>query len=212
VVLIAWSEAAEARPEAPDRPDFPERPAVPDRPPAPRRPEAPDRTCHWEIREYKNANDQAVLVCDPPVNHFREVPEEERPPLPANCEIRRPDGGMGDSGPEETAFCADAGKRWIYCRNQDGLFGRDWLDYAWEDEELHLQVPQSSPQWWIDEIEQESKDAADGKNGMGCRLAEHPPAVPCSERNTTDPSEPDYYRSEDGLVPDRCWGTYPSKH
>ena len=48
-------------------------------------------------------------------------------------------------------------------------------------------------------IAKESK--VDG--GRGCKLAEHPPYLACADRDLTAYTPP-------GLLPDGCWGTYPT--
>ncbi|HET6953120.1 MAG TPA: type IV secretion system protein [Acidimicrobiales bacterium] len=66
-----------------------------------------------------------------------------------------------------------------------------------------VEVPESTPQWWRDEVQADQE---------GCDLAEHPPGMTCAElleaRHTGEPGAPwwDAFR----FIPDGCWGTYPA--
>jgi hypothetical protein len=143
--------------------------------------------CRWDF-QYGDDNKRSVkLVCDPTVY----VPTNRAlmPDPPPGC---RWEGTGAVRGQTPAPACADAGMQKVDCRNE-----KDW----WFDDDETMQVAESAPPWWLKEIEEESKV----DEGQGCKLAEHPPFLPCADRDLDGYSPP-------GLLPDQCWGTYPTSN
>ena len=134
--------------------------------------------CRWDFQYGDDSKRSVRLVCDPSVK----VPSSRdlMPDPPRGC---RWDGGSRPT-------CADAGMQLVDCRNEI-----NW----WFDDDETMNVPESAPAWWLEEIAEESR--IDG--GRGCKLAEHPPYLACADRDLTAYTPP-------GLLPDGCWGTYPT--
>lgn len=79
---------------------------------------------------------------------------------------------------------------WLRCRDE-----RD----GWPDTHGAVAVAPDVPTWWTEAIGEES--TAD--EGRGCGLAQRPPVALCGSSDR---------HSSGGLVPDECWGTYPSEN
>ncbi|MGH9261999.1 MAG: hypothetical protein ACRD08_19245, partial [Acidimicrobiales bacterium] len=154
-----------------------------------------DHNCQWVVVEMPGGNKTAQLKC-PSGTEPADVPDDHRPPLPSGCREERVSHGLGDQGPTMEIFCdaavpvTDNSKEWINCRDEhDG----------WFDDNLTVQIPRDAPQWWKDEIRTESK----ADEGRGCQIARHVPKPLCSQVDLEAYDSP-------GLLPDQCWGTYPS--
>jgi hypothetical protein len=141
--------------------------------------------CSWVMTTNDDESRSVRLEC--PTSVYEPTDQELMPPLPAGC--RWEDGTRGR---RQVTACADVGQLDVDCRNE-----KDW----WFDDHQTKQVPENAPQWWLDEIEAES--GVD--QGQGCKLADHPPYLPCAERELGSYTAP-------GLLPDQCWGTYPTSH
>ena len=109
-------------------------------------------------------------------------------------------------GAAPAAGAAPSGTIPIECSNFQYPLG--WLGdaFAWvnpvlpSDTETVQVDDRPEWEWWREEIRRES---ADGENG--CDLATQPPQITCAQWNAT----PGGYKTW-GLVPDQCWGSYPS--
>jgi len=140
--------------------------------------------CRWDFQYQDDGKRTVKLMCDPSV--FLPSRRKQMPDPPRGCRWEGSDNGASVQTPK----CADAGMLPIDCRDE-----RDW----WFDDADSMQVAETAPDWWMAEIEEESKV----DDGQGCKLAEHPPYLPCADR--TDEAPP-------GLLPDGCWGTYPTSN
>lgn len=118
--------------------------------------------------------------------------------------------GTGSSAQELAEaddVCVPEGYVLISCRDEKD---------NWRDDHGVVQVEADLPRWWFQEIETESTT----NEGNGCSLAEHPPDKPCDQLvdvvtvNVTANYSYTYRDTEDyddpGIVPDKCWGTYPT--
>jgi hypothetical protein len=211
VVLAGFtsgSEVAQASPEAPSGPDAPA---------------APHPDCHWEQRTKVGQDWRYLeLVCANGVDP-KTLLRDQLPPAPGNCrqetvgrgdkpalpqpgEPQRPAGTRGRPRTKVWKCTAADDTVWFECQDMEKTLGQDWLDPDHKDQVQIPAHPRPEDAWWYEEIKRETEDAKAGKPGNGCELAKHPPAPPCKDRELTN------YRSESGLIPDRCWGNYPSKH
>lgn len=152
--------------------------------------ESTERRCRYERVRVEGSDEwTAELQCDDGVDPD-EVPAGRLPPLPSGCTRTIP--GI-ESAPGQQIVqidCAPPGRRMIDCEDE--------VDIIWDDGET-LDVPEDAPQWWLDQIEQESNV----NEGEGCGLAEHPPQQTCADRGPQEDTS-------GSLVPDGCWGTYPA--
>jgi TrbL/VirB6 plasmid conjugal transfer protein len=84
------------------------------------------------------------------------------------------------------------------------------------DNEGVVQVHADLPRWWFEAIEVESTT----NGGNSCEMASHKPSKACDELgylvtvNVTATYSYTYLETDDfdypGIIPDKCWGTYPS--
>jgi hypothetical protein len=144
--------------------------------------------CRWDYQYQDDDKRTVKLVCDPSV--YVPTVRALMPDPPPGC--RWEDGVVTSRGQRPTPACADVGMQRVDCRNERDL---------WSDHDATLQVAESAPAWWLKEIEEESRI----DEGQGCNLAEHPPYLPCADRDLDGYSPP-------GLLPDQCWGTYPTSN
>ncbi|MGH9213340.1 MAG: type IV secretion system protein [Acidimicrobiales bacterium] len=156
-----------------------------------------DHDCSWEVYDLPGGEKRARLSCADGIEPD-DVPEDHQPPLPAGCRVETVRPGLGDQGPYDVTRCdasvplTDNTMEWITCRDEHDF---------WFDDERSVQIPRNAPQWWKDEIRFESED----DEGRGCQIAEHVPKQLCSEVALETYDSP-------GLLPDECWGTYPSSN
>ncbi|HEV7759130.1 MAG TPA: type IV secretion system protein, partial [Acidimicrobiales bacterium] len=158
-------------------------------------PTAPPDGCQWEVFDTAAGNKYLKLKCGDKEYYDTELPADQRPPLPAGC---RSEFSRGEDNIQaEVIICedyvpvTDTSMEWVECRDEHDF---------WFDDHDRVQIPKSAPQWWKDEIRIET--AAD--EGRGCQIAKHPPTTMCKDI----PNIRDYHPP--GMLPDECWGTYPS--
>jgi hypothetical protein len=202
-VVLGWASTAAAHPAHPAHAVAPGAPVIPA---APSAPAAPIHHCQWRVTQGSDFG-TVDLICGGSVTDPDTVTADHVPPLPAGCESQR-DENTGDSpavdGPRpSTVRCARPGMEWIHCQDEHDF---------WVDDQAHVQIPQNAPDWWKQEIRIESADAvdplsgrSDGDQGRGCQLARRAPQLLCSQHNLAEYHAP-------GLLPDQCWGTFPTSN
>ena len=153
--------------------------------------------CKWEVVDMPGGSKTAQLKCGGKVVPHTDVDNDKEPPLPNGCKHQRVTHGLGDQGPTDEIVCeswvplADNSKEWVQCRDEHDF---------WFDDHMSVQIPKDAPQWWKDEIRIESE----ADEGRGCQIAKHVPQLMCRQRPLRDD------RDLPGMLPDQCWGTYPS--
>lgn len=194
-LILAWASPAEARPT-----DHGPPPAEncehktrwvedPDGPPGeygnPTYPEG-----YWDCPGQGSVEPEGYSNCPDPVEpyHVYSQPDEESAKNFVNTCV--------NSVPE--------GVIWVRCRDEhDG----------WPDDHGVAAIPhttgdvqfldqhnvRNAPWWLIDEIRLETE----GDEGRGCTLAGHQPQPSCAQIDLDEYEAP-------GLIPDMCWGTYPT--
>ena len=156
---------------------------------------APD-DCRWKVVDMPGGSKTAQLWCGDKLKPHTEVDNDQEPPLPNGCRHETVKHGLGDQGPTDEIKCedwvplADNSKEWVQCRDEHDF---------WFDDHLSVQIPKDAPQWWKDEIRIESE----ADEGRGCQIAKHVPQPMCKQLDLEKYNPP-------GLLPDQCWGTYPS--
>lgn len=139
--------------------------------------------CTW-TEQIDGDERTANLTCPDTVEY--PTTEKDQPPLPQGC--RRRPGLAGEAG--RVLTCARVGMDLVDCRDEV-----DW----WFDKHDTVEIPANPPKWWLDAIKAESSR----DEGQGCDLARHPPHKTCAEIDLGKYNPP-------GLLPDECWGTYPT--
>jgi hypothetical protein len=148
---------------------------------------------------------------DPPATSQCEMPSSEtRDAFDRYMEcLRRGGTPPDDTGSDQqcrlpTSDTASETRRYLDCieaRDQESNRGTITVtckDNGWWffDSTEEIQIPRNSEPWWVDEVREDEE---------GCALAEHPPTWRCDDERRRDRNE-----DQPGLVPDKCWGTYPT--
>jgi len=182
-LVLGWASAAAADPRTPAAPG------------------APTHHCHWVTRNLDDGTVSGRLDCGR--DDVRFVDRSHWPPLPAGCHL----GGtawthQGIIFCDGTTVVTDR-VEWVTCRDEHDF---------WPDDTERVPIPVDAPDWWKREIHLESSEEIDprtgdeiGDEGRGCQIAHRPPQALCSQRNLADYHPP-------GLLPDECWGTYPTSN